>query len=83
MMGQGGMFGHHGLIFANPVGNRSGANIQNTNGTLSVHNKVSIIPDVPADRSFSPNVINVKIGDTVKWTNYDVMPHYCYSRYRA
>ena len=74
-MGQGGMFGHHGLIFANPVGNRSGANIQNTNGTLSVHNEVSILPDVPADRSFSPNVINVKIGDTVTWTNYDVMPH--------
>ena len=84
MMGPGGMFGqgsmmgqgaHHGLIFMNPVGNRSGANIQNTNGTLSVHNKVSILPDVPADRSFSPNVINVKIGDTVTWTNYDVMPH--------
>jgi plastocyanin len=75
MMGQGGMFGHHGLIFTNPVGNRSGANIQNTNGTLSVHNKVSILPNVPADRSFSPNVINVKIGDIVTWTNYDVIPH--------
>jgi len=75
MMCQGGMFGHHDQIFTNPVGNRSGANIQNTNGTLSVHNKVSILPDVPADRSFSPNVINVKIGDTVTWTNYDVMPH--------
>jgi plastocyanin len=75
MMGLGGMFGQHGLIFTNPGGNRSGANIQNTNGTLSGQNKVSILPDVPADRSFSPSVINVKIGDTVTWTNYDVMPH--------
>jgi hypothetical protein len=68
MMGLGGMFGNHGLIFTNPIGNPSSANIQNTNGTLSVHNKVSIIPDVPADRSFSPNVINVKKGDTLTWT---------------
>jgi plastocyanin len=75
MMGLGGMFGQHGLIFTNPGGNRSGANIQNTNETLLGQNKVSILPDVPADRSFSPNVINVKIGDTVTWTNYDVMPH--------
>jgi plastocyanin len=82
MMGLGGMFGQggmmdlgSGLIFTNPGGNRSGAIIQNTNGTLSGHNKVSILPDVPADRSFSPNAINVKIGDTLTWTNYDVMPH--------
>jgi plastocyanin len=74
MMGQGGMFAHHSIIFTNPGGNRSGANVQNTNGT-SGHNKVSILPDVPADKSFSPNVINIKIGDTVTWTNYDVMPH--------
>jgi plastocyanin len=50
-------------------------NIQNTNGTLSGQNKVSILPDVPADRSFSPNVINVRTGDTVTWTNHDVIPH--------
>jgi plastocyanin len=50
-------------------------NIQNTNGTFSGQNKVSILPDVPADRSFSPNVINVRIGDTVTWTNHDVIPH--------
>jgi plastocyanin len=74
-MGQGGMFAHHGLIFPNPGGNGSGANIQYTNGTSSGHNKVSILPDVPADKSFSPNVINIKIGDTVTWTNYDVIPH--------
>jgi plastocyanin len=42
---------------------------------LSGQNKISILPDVPADRSFSPNVINVKIGDTVTWTNNDVIPH--------
>jgi plastocyanin len=73
--GQGGMFAYRGLIFPNPGANGSGANMQNTNGTSSGHNKVSILPDVPADRSFSPNTINVKIGDTVTWTNYDVMPH--------
>jgi plastocyanin len=61
--------------FSTHYSKRSGANIQNTNGTLSVHNNVSILPDVPADRSFSPNVINVKIGNIVTWTNYDVMPH--------
>jgi plastocyanin len=47
-------------------------NIQNTNGTLSGQNKVSILPDA---FSFSPNVINVKIGDTVTWTNHDIIPH--------
>jgi len=73
MMGLGGMFGQNGLILANPGGNRSGASIQNT--TLSGQNKVSILPDVPADKSFSPSVINVKVGDTVTWTNSDVMPH--------
>lgn len=45
-------------------------NIQNTNGTLSGQNKVSILPDA---FSFSPNVINVKIGDTVTWTNHDII----------
>ena len=76
MLGQGGMMGlGNGPIFTNPGGNRSGAIIQNTNGTLSGHNKVSILPNVRADRSFSPNAINVKIGDILTWTNYDVMPH--------
>jgi len=50
-------------------------NPQKTNGTLSGQNNVSILPQVPADRSFSPNMINVTIGDTVTWTNHDVIPH--------
>jgi hypothetical protein len=41
---------------------------------LSGQSKVSL-PDVPANRSFSPNVINVKIRDIVTWTNHDVTPH--------
>lgn len=49
--------------------------IQNTNGALSGKNKISMLPQVPADRSFSPNVINVTTGDTVTWTNNDVIPH--------
>lgn len=48
---------------------------QKTNGTLSGQNNVSILPQVPADRSFSPNVINATIGDIVTWTNHDVIPH--------
>jgi plastocyanin len=51
------------------------ANTQKTNGTLSGQNNVSILPQVPADRWFSPNVINTTIGDIVTWTNHDVMPH--------
>ncbi|MGA9841418.1 MAG: plastocyanin/azurin family copper-binding protein [Nitrososphaeraceae archaeon] len=50
-------------------------NTQKTNGTLAGQNNVSILPQVPANRSFSPNVINVTIGDTVTWTNHDVIPH--------
>jgi hypothetical protein len=53
-------------------------NIQNTDGTLGGQNKVSILgdrPGFPVNTSFSPNVINVTIGDTVTWTNHDVMPH--------
>ncbi|MGA9845892.1 MAG: plastocyanin/azurin family copper-binding protein [Nitrososphaeraceae archaeon] len=50
-------------------------NTQKTNGTLARQNNVSILPQVPADRSFSPNVINVIIGDTVTWTNHDGIPH--------
>jgi nitrite reductase (NO-forming) len=50
-------------------------NVQKTNGTLVGQNDVSILPNVPADRSFSPNVINVTIGDTVTWINHDAIPH--------
>jgi plastocyanin len=48
---------------------------QKTNGTLIGQNNVSILPQVPADRSFSPNVSNVTIGETMTWTNHDVIPH--------
>ena len=52
-----------------------GMTTQKTDRPLGGYNRVSILPDVPADRSFSPNVINVKRGDNVTWTNSDVMPH--------
>lgn len=60
------------LLLAQPQ--QPSSNTQKTNGTLSGHN-VSILPQVPADRSFSPNVINTTIGDIVTWTNHDVIPH--------
>ena len=52
-----------------------GMTTQKTDRPLKGYNRVSILPDVPADRSFSPNVINVKRGDNVTWTNSDVIPH--------
>src|SRR5215467_15734250 len=52
-----------------------GMTTQKTDRPLGGYNRVSILPDVPADRSFSPNVINVKRGDDVTWTNSDVIPH--------
>ena len=55
--------------------NMMGMTTQKTDRPLEGYNRVSILPDVPADRSFSPNVINVKRGDDVTWTNSDVIPH--------
>jgi plastocyanin len=39
--------------------------------------KVSIVPGAATlgDKGFSPNPINVKVGDTVTWTNGDNMEH--------
>jgi plastocyanin len=39
--------------------------------------KVSIVEGAStmADKAFSPNPINVKVGDTVTWTNDDSQPH--------
>jgi plastocyanin len=49
---------------------------QKTNGVVAEgKNKVSILPQVPADKSFSPNPIKVKVGDTVTWTNNDTLAH--------
>ena len=52
-----------------------GMNTRKTNGPLGGHNNVSILPEVPAELSFSPNVINLTIRETVTWTNHDVIPH--------
>ena len=39
--------------------------------------KVSIVPGAStlADKAFSPNPVNVKIGDTVTWVNDDTLFH--------
>ena|SRR2546425_6018588 len=38
---------------------------------------VSIVPGAStlADKAFLPNVVNVRIGDTVRWTNNDALFH--------
>ena len=35
----------------------------------------SIGASTMADKAFSPNPVNVKVGDTVTWTNDDSQPH--------
>ena len=68
------MMGQH-MIGMQNMSTMMGMTTQKTDRPLGGYNRVSILPDVPADRSFSPNVINVKRGDNVTWTNSDVMPH--------
>jgi plastocyanin len=45
--------------------------------TVAGGTKVSIVPGAGTlgDKGFSPNPINVKVGDTVTWTNSDNMEH--------
>jgi plastocyanin len=40
-------------------------------------NNVSIVSGAStmADKAYSPNPVNVKVGDTVTWTNDDSQPH--------
>ncbi len=40
-------------------------------------NSVSIVPNAStmADKAFSPNPINAKVGDTITWTNKDTTFH--------
>src|SRR5439155_2762821 len=39
--------------------------------------KVSIVSGASTmgDKAFSPNPVNIKVGDTVTWTNDDSQPH--------
>lgn len=53
--------------------NSSSTNSTNSNGG----NSVSIVPNAStlADKAFSPNPLNAKVGDTVTWTNKDTVFH--------
>lgn len=55
-----------------PTAQRSG---NNTGGNTTSGINVSIAPGVSADKSFSPNPINTKVGGTVTWTNKDTIAH--------
>ena len=51
--------------------------------TVAGGTKVLIVPGagILGDKGFSPNPINVKVGDTVTWTNSDNMEHTVTSGY--
>jgi plastocyanin len=48
-----------------------------TSASAQGETKVSIVSGAStmADKAFSPNPVNVKVGDTVTWTNDDSQPH--------
>jgi plastocyanin len=50
--------------FVTSVSAQGGSNVSIVSGASTM-----------ADKSYSPNPINVKVGDTVTWTNDDSQPH--------
>jgi plastocyanin len=59
--------------------NNSTATAQRTtDGNITIaKNNVSIVSDAAAmeDKAFSPDPVDVKVGDTVLWTNNDISTH--------
>jgi len=51
--------------------------INTTSFQSNAQNYVSIVPDASTldDRGFQPNPIKVKVGQAIKWTNNDTIPH--------
>jgi plastocyanin len=47
------------------------------NMTVGAHNNVSIVPEAASldDKAFSPNPVDIKVGDTIVWTNDDISSH--------
>ena len=59
----------------NSTGPATQSSGSNTCGNTTSGINVSIVPGVPADKSFSPNPINTKVGGIVTWTNKDTIAH--------
>src|SRR5947209_3718681 len=59
----------------NSTGAITQASGNNTGGNTTSGINASIVPGVSADKSFSPNAINTKVGGTVTWTNKDTIAH--------
>ncbi len=60
---------------ANSTGPTPQTSGNNTGGNTTSGTNASIVPGVSADKSFSPNPINTKVGGTVTWTNKDTIAH--------
>lgn len=45
--------------------------------TAGDHNNVSIVPGAASldDKAFWPNPVDIKVGDTIVWTNDDISTH--------
>jgi plastocyanin len=45
--------------------------------TVVAHNNVSIVPEAASldDKVFSPNPVDIKVGDIIVWTNDDISSH--------
>ena len=59
----------------NSTGSTAQTSSNNTGGNTTSGINASIVPGVSADKSFSPNPINTKVGGTVTWTNKDTIAH--------
>ena len=71
-----------GAIFRIKLVNADGSNqlYRNTNAllrTISEAKHVSIVQDAAylGNKAVSPNPINIKVGDTITWTNDDIETH--------
>jgi plastocyanin len=64
------------LSISEVLGQQATDNNINNNTTAAINTgtvKVSIVPGAAAlgDKAYSPNPINIKVGDTIMWTNND------------
>lgn len=57
--------------------NTTAVTVSNTSSTTGTLVDVSIVPgsSILTDTAFQPNLVSIKVGDTVRWTNDDNMIH--------
>jgi plastocyanin len=60
-----------GLVGCSSTSSASGGAPFKVNGTVVPTDRV----DMPKSYKFSPEVVEVKVGTTVTWTNHDDFPH--------